>query len=253
MPTAVSPLLRTRGLSKTFAGFRAVDDVSLTVSEGRTHAIIGPNGAGKTTLFNLLSGFLRPSAGSIEFNGRDTTRLSAAHIARIGIVRSFQITSIFPHLSVLDNVKVALLSKTSLAPRFWVSDRACSALEPPAYAVLERVRLAEDAGVLAALLPYGRKRALELAIAVALDPALLLLDEPTAGLGGEDVDAIVELIRETARGRTVVLVEHNMNVVERLSDHIVVLQFGRVIAEGAYHEVRNDKRVIDAYLGGIDA
>jgi branched-chain amino acid transport system ATP-binding protein len=253
MADAASPLLCTRGLSMTFAGFRALDDVSIKVSEGRTHAIIGPNGAGKTTLFNLLSGFLRPSAGSIEFNGRDITRLGAADIARMGIVRSFQITSIFPHLSVIDNVQVALLSKTSLAPRFWVPGSASAALEAPALAILERVRLASDARGLAALLPYGKKRALELAIAVALDPVLLLLDEPTSGLGGEDVDAVVELVRETARGRTVVLVEHNMNVVEQLSDHIIVLQFGRVIAEGPYQTVRNDQRVIDAYLGGIDA
>ena len=253
MATALAPLLSASGLRKEFAGFRALDDVSLSVAEGRVHAIIGPNGAGKTTLFNLLSGFLVPTAGRIEFRGQDITHCDAATVARMGIVRSFQITSIFPHLSVQDNEKVALLARTGLPREFWTSGRALSKFDEPARAILDRVRLGRHVHDTAALLPYGRKRALELAISVALDPVLLLLDEPTAGLGGEDVDVIVNLIRETSRGRTVVLVEHNMNVVERLSDHIIVLQFGKVICEGTYHEVRSNRKVIDAYLGGIDA
>lgn len=253
MAVAAAPLLSASGLRKEFAGFCALDGVSLNVSEGRIHAIIGPNGAGKTTLFNLLSGFLPPTAGRIVYRGIDITHADAATVARMGIVRSFQISSIFPHLSVFDNVKVALLSKTGLPSRFWTSGRTTGALAGPARAILDCVRLGRYAEQLAAMLPYGRKRALELAISLALDPVLLLLDEPTAGLGGEDVEVIVDLIRETARGRTVVLVEHNMNVVERLSDHIIVLQFGCVICEGTYQQVRSDQRVIDAYLGGIEA
>jgi len=253
MVQASAPLLSARGLVKDYAGFRAVDGVELTVPEGRTLAVIGPNGAGKTTLFGLLSGFLRPTAGSIAFRGTDITRFEAPAVARLGIVRSFQITSIFPHLSVRDNVKVALLSKTGLARYFWTPGSASDELDEPAGALLERLRLRDQADQLAAALPYGKKRALELAIALALDPVLLLLDEPTSGLGTEDVAPIIELVREAGQGRTVILVEHNMNAVERLADHVIVLQYGKIICEGAYRTVRDDPRVVEAYLGGIDA
>ena len=248
-----APLLSASGLVKEFAGFRAVDGVELSVAEGRTLAIIGPNGAGKTTLFGLLSGFLRPTAGRIEFRGTNITRFDAPASARLGIVRSFQITSIFPHLSVRDNVKVALLSKTGLARYFWTSGSASDSLDAPADALLERLRLSDQAEQLAALLPYGKKRSLELAISLALDPVLMLLDEPTSGLGTEDVAPIIELVREAGQGRTVILVEHNMNAVERLADHVIVLQYGKIICEGSYASVRDDSRVVEAYLGGIDA
>jgi branched-chain amino acid transport system ATP-binding protein len=201
----------------------------------------------------LLSGFVKPSAGAITFLGQDITGLDAARIASMGLVRSFQISSIFPYLSVRDNVKVALLAKQPVARRFWVPGSQTEALDAPAAVLLERVRLSAVAERLAATLPYGQKRALELALTLALDPKLLLLDEPTSGLGAEDLDPIVELVAEVSRGRTVVLVEHNMNVVERLANHVVVLQYGKVICEGPYSSVHEDPRVVDAYLGGIDA
>ncbi|MBV8172608.1 MAG: ABC transporter ATP-binding protein [Candidatus Eremiobacteraeota bacterium] len=246
-------LLTATRLVKEFAGFRAVDGVDLRVPAGATLAIIGPNGAGKTTLFNLLSGFVKPSAGSIAFNGNDITELDAASVARLGLVRSFQITSVFPHVSVRDNVKIALLAKHPQARSFWDSASAADFLDEPADALLDKLRLSAHADRLAAELPYGRKRALELAVTLALDPLLLLLDEPTSGLGTEDVDPIIELVAEAAQGRTVVLVEHNMNVVERLAQHVVVLQYGKVICEGSYASVHDDARVVEAYLGGIDA
>ena len=248
-----TPLLSTRGLVKEFAGFRAVDGVDLRVPEGQTLAIIGPNGAGKTTLFNLLSGFMLPTAGHIEFRGQDITKLDAASVARLGIVRSFQISSIFAHLTVRDNVKVALLAKHPAAQRFWVPGSTIDELDAPADALLAQLRLTDEASRLAAVLPYGKKRALELAITLALDPVLLLLDEPTSGLGTEDVDPIIELVIDASRGRTVVLVEHNMNVVERLAHHVVVLQYGKIICEGPYATVHEEPRVVEAYLGGIDA
>lgn len=248
-----SALLSTSGLVKEFAGFRAVDGVDLSVPEGQILAIIGPNGAGKTTFFNLLTGFVQPTAGSITYRGEDITRMDAASVARRGVIRSFQISSIFPHLSVRDNVKVALLSKTELGKRFWAPSSATDALDAPAEAILDQLRLGDCAAQLAAVLPYGKKRALELAITLALDPTLLLLDEPTSGLGTEDVEPIIELVGMAARGRTIILVEHNMNAVERLAQHVVVLQYGKVICEGPYASVRDDQRVVDAYLGGIDA
>ena len=250
---ASAPLLTTTQLIKEFGGFRAVDGVDLSVAEGQTLAIIGPNGAGKTTFFNLISGFLKPTAGSIAFRGRDITRIGPASVAREGIVRSFQISSVFPHLTVRDNIKVALLSKTKIAHRFWAPGSATDALDAPADALLSQLRLEDQAAQLAAMLPYGRRRALELAITLALDPALLLLDEPTSGLGTEDIEPIIDLVRAASTGRTVILVEHNMNVVERLAQHVVVLQYGKIICEGPYDVVRADKRVVDAYLGGIDA
>ena len=246
-------ILQARNLSKVFAGFTAVDNVSLDVEEGQIHAIIGPNGAGKTTLFNVLSGFLDASAGSITFAGNDITRLGPARVARLGLIRSFQITSIFPHLSVLDNVKVSLEAKTELPLRFWAPGSRTDRLNDRALAILESVGLAAQAKLLAVQLAYGHKRSLELAISIAQDPIVMLLDEPTAGMGSEDVGRITELIRKTAAGRTVVLVEHNLNVVSQLCDRITVLQRGCVLVEGTYDEVRADQRVIDAYLGGGSA
>jgi branched-chain amino acid transport system ATP-binding protein len=248
--TNTTPALETQDLAKSFSGFCAVDGVSLSVANGDIHAIIGPNGAGKTTLFNLLSGFVAPTAGTVSLGGRDITGLRVHQIARLGMVRSFQINSIFPHLSVLDNVKVSLEAKTALPGGFWLPGSATRRLDPRALELLTDVGLAREKDRLAAQLSYGRKRALELAISLAQDPAILLLDEPTAGMGAEDVARITSLIGRIRRGRTIVLVEHNLRVVADLSDRISVLQRGRVLVEGTYAEVRRDPRVIDAYLGG---
>jgi branched-chain amino acid transport system ATP-binding protein len=246
-------ILETRGLTRDFAGFTAVRDVSLDVREGSIHGIIGPNGAGKTTLFNLLSGFLAPTSGTIAFRGNDITPLDAAAVARAGIVRSFQITSIFPHLSVLDNVRVSLESKTDLPFRFWLPSTRIDTLTDRALAILDQVGLAAQAPLLAAQLSYGHKRSLELGISIAQNPQVLLLDEPTAGMGREDIGVVTALIRTVATARTVVLVEHNLSVVSELCDRITVLQRGAILVEGSYDEVRADQRVIDAYLGGQHA
>jgi len=243
-------ILETHDVRKSFAGYRAIDGITLAIDEGTIHAIIGPNGAGKTTLFNLLSGFATPSSGTIALRGRDITGLAPHAIARLGIVRSFQINSIFTHLSVLDNVKVSLESKTALPSRFWLSGRATQPLDARARELLADVGLEVQRHLLATQLSYGRKRALELAISLAQDPEILLLDEPTAGMGPGDVDRIVRLIRRVKAGRTIVLVEHNLHVVSDLSDHITVLQRGKVLADGTYAQIRDDSRVIDAYLGG---
>ncbi|MBC5809775.1 MAG: ABC transporter ATP-binding protein [Candidatus Eremiobacteraeota bacterium] len=246
----MAAIVETRDLTKSFSGFRAVDGVSLAVEEGSIHAIIGPNGAGKTSLFNLLSGFIAPTSGSIAFCGRDITGMDAPRIARLGMVRSFQINSIFTHLSVLDNVKVALEARTDLPSRFWLPGTATKRLEPRALELLRDVGLEREHRLLAAQLPYGRKRALELAISLAPDPQILLLDEPTAGMATDDVGRISKLIGRIAAGRTVVLVEHNLSVVADLSQRITVMQRGKVLVEGTYEQVRSDQRVIDAYLGG---
>ena len=250
---AATMILETRGLSRVFAGFTAVRDVSLGVREGSIHGIIGPNGAGKTTLFNLLSGFLAPTSGTIAFRGADITRLDAAAVARTGIVRSFQITSIFAHLSVLDNVRVSLESKTRLPYRFWLPNSRVDALTERGLAILEEVGLSAQAPLLAAQLSYGHKRSLELGISIAQDPRVLLLDEPTAGMGREDIGRVTALIRAIAADRTVVLVEHNLSVVSELCDRITVMQRGSILIEGTYADVRADQRVIDAYLGGQHA
>ena len=247
------PILETRDLKKSFAGYRAIDGVSLAVTEGTVHAVIGPNGAGKTTLFNLLSGFVRPTSGTVAFAGRDITGAAPHAVARAGIVRSFQINSIFAHLSVLDNVKISLQAKTPLSGRFWLPGRATRGLDARARELLADVGLERERELVAAQLSYGRKRALELAISLAQDPRVLLLDEPTAGMGAEDVGRISRLIGRVRAGRTVVLVEHNLSVVADLSDRITVLQRGTVLVEGTYAEVRADERVIDAYLGGGSA
>ncbi|GGM86131.1 ABC transporter ATP-binding protein [Dactylosporangium sucinum] len=241
------------GLTRDFRGFRAVDGVNLDVAAGSVHALVGPNGAGKTTLFNLLTGFLTPTAGRILLDGADITGLPPERVARRGVARSFQITSLFPQQTVRAHVELALQGGTSLGWRFWRSDRLLHRFRDRADALLADVGLADAGDQLAGSLAYGRKRALELAIALALDPKVLLLDEPTAGMGLEDVDRTVELIAGVRAGRTVVLVEHNMSVVGRLADRVTVLQAGRVLAEGPYDEVRADDRVVEAYLGSADA
>jgi branched-chain amino acid transport system ATP-binding protein len=244
------PIVETVELSKSFAGYRAVDGVSLSVAPNSVHAIIGPNGAGKTTLFNLLSGFVVPTSGRVILSGRDITGRKPYRIARLGMVRSFQINSIFAHLSVLDNVKVSLEAKTELPSRFWLPGSATKRLDARAVGLLAQVGLAGEKDRLAAQLSYGRKRALELAITLAQDPSILLLDEPTAGMGPEDVSRITKLIERVRTGRTIVLVEHNLRVVAELCDRISVMQRGKILVEGSYELVRRDPRVIDAYLGG---
>jgi len=246
----MAAIIETRDLTKSFGGYRAIDGVSLSIEAGTIHAIIGPNGAGKTTFFNLLSGFVAPTSGTIRFKGRELNGLDAPKIARLGMVRSFQINSIFTHLSVIDNVKVSLEAKTELPAQFWLSGAATKRLEPRALELLRDVGLERERDLLAVQLSYGRKRALELAISLAQEPEILLLDEPTAGMGTEDVGRISQLIGRVAAGRTVVLVEHNLSVVADLSQRITVLQRGKVLVEGSYAEVRADQRVIDAYLGG---
>ncbi|HEV7898087.1 MAG TPA: ABC transporter ATP-binding protein [Planosporangium sp.] len=242
-------IISTRGLRREFRGFVAVHEVDLRVDEGSVHALVGPNGAGKTTLFNLLSGFLAPSAGRVEIGGRDVTGLTPERIARLGVARSFQITTLFPALSAREHVELALQAGTGLGWRFWRSDRQLRRFGDRALELLGEVGLSRVAEVPAGTLTYGRKRALELAVALALEPRVLLLDEPTAGMGAEDVDRTVALVRRAAQGRTVVLVEHNMSVVASLADRVTVLQQGRVLVEGPYQEVRRDPRVITAYLG----
>ncbi|MCG5472023.1 ABC transporter ATP-binding protein [Micromonospora sp. LAH09] len=246
-------LLSARGLTRDFRGFRAVDDVDLDVAPESVHALVGPNGAGKTTLFNLLTGFLRPSAGRIELDGRDVTGLPPERVARLGVARSFQITSLFPQLSAREHVALALQSPSGLGWRFWRSAKLMGRYTERADELLAMVGLADLAQAPSESLAYGRKRALELAIALALDPKVLLLDEPTAGMGMEDVDRTVELISRVRQGRTVVMVEHNMSVVGRLADTVTVLQAGKVLVEGPYEQVRADERVITAYLGAADA
>ena len=246
-------LLEVQGLTKDFRGFRAVDNVGLAVEEGTVHALVGPNGAGKTTLFNMLTGFVKPTAGQIRFAGEDVTGLPPERIARRRMARSFQITSLFEQLTALEHVALALQSATGLGYRFWRSDRVLDQFKERALAILGEVGLAEFAGRPAESLPYGQKRALEIALVLALDPRLLLLDEPTSGMSLEDVERMIALIRRVREGRTVVMVEHNMGVVSELADRVTVLQHGAVLAEGRYAEVRDDPRVIEAYLGQTHA
>jgi branched-chain amino acid transport system ATP-binding protein len=242
-------ILETRGLDKSFRGFVAVSDVSLSVRRGTIHALIGPNGAGKTTVFNLLTGFLQPSAGAIVFNGSDITGDKPAQTARRGMVRSFQISATFPHLTVLENVRVALQRKRGDSFRFWRSERVLDSLNERAMELLAAVDLAQFAATVTVEMPYGRKRALELATTLALDPALMLLDEPTQGMGHEDVGRVVDLIRRVAANRTILMVEHNMSVVADLCDTITVLQRGAILAEGTYAEVSKNPAVLEAYVG----
>ena len=245
-------ILETRGLVKEFKGFVAVNDVNLKVQRGTIHALIGPNGAGKTTCFNLLTKFLEPTRGQILFDGQDITAEKPAQIARRGVVRSFQISSTFPHMSVLENVRVALQPTLGTAFNFWQSSRTLEQLNGRCMELLDHVGLAEFASLQAIELPYGRKRALEIATTLAMDPKLLLLDEPTQGMGHEDVELVTQLIQKVAADRTVLMVEHNMSVVGQIADTITVLQFGEVIAEGPYAEVSRNPKVLEAYMGSTD-
>jgi branched-chain amino acid transport system ATP-binding protein len=242
-------ILETRGLTKEFKGFVAVNGVDLKVRRGSIHALIGPNGAGKTTCFNLLTHFLDPTSGSIFFNGREITGSRPSSIARMGLVRSFQISAVFPHLSVLENVRIALQRKRGASFDFWRSVTVLDSLDARARELVEAVGLAGYESTFAIELPYGRKRALEIATTLALDPEMMLLDEPTAGMTHEDVERISALIRRVAASRTVLMVEHNLSVVASLSDRITVLQRGEILAEGDYDTVSSDPNVIEAYLG----
>jgi branched-chain amino acid transport system ATP-binding protein len=242
-------ILETEQLTKEFQGFVALKSVDLRVRRGAIHALIGPNGAGKTTCFNLLTKFLSPTRGSIRYEGREITQARPAEIARLGMVRSFQISAVFPHLSVLENVRIALQRRHGSSFDFWRSERTLDEFNERAMELLEAVGLASFAALPAVELPYGRKRALEIATTVALEPKLLLLDEPTAGLGHEDIDRIVALIRKVAADRSVLMVEHNLSVVADLSHSITVLARGEVLAEGDYATVSRNPSVIEAYMG----
>jgi len=242
-------ILETEGLTKEFHGFVAVKNVALRVRRGTIHALIGPNGAGKTTCFNLLTHFMTPTRGRIRFNGREITGSRPADIARLGLVRSFQISAVFPHLSVLENVRVALQRQRGASFDFWRSERVLGGLNGRALELIDAVGLAPFARTPAVELPYGRKRALEIATTLALDPEMMLLDEPTAGMAHEDVERISALIKRVAANRTVLMVEHNLSVVENLSDTITVLSRGEVLAEGDYQTVARSPEVIQAYMG----
>ena len=242
-------VLETRGLTMEFRGFTAVDSVNLRVQKGHIHALIGPNGAGKTTVFNLLTKFLSPTRGEILYFGKPITAMKPNEIARLGLVRSFQISAVFGHMSVRDNVRVALQQREGNSFHFWKSARSLDALNARADQLLAEVDLLGFADTLTIELPYGRKRALELATTLALDPKVLLLDEPTQGMGHEDVDMVVGLVRRAAVGRTVLMVEHNLSVVSKLCDRITVLARGAILAEGDYATVSANPQVREAYLG----
>jgi branched-chain amino acid transport system ATP-binding protein len=242
-------IIETRGLSKEFKGFAAVSDVSLKVRRHSIHALIGPNGAGKTTCFNLLTKFLTPSAGQILFNGRDITHAKPAAIARSGLVRSFQISAVFGNMTVLENVRVALQRMEGTTFHFWRSQSSLDRLNDRAQELIEAVGIAEYRDTPAGELSYGRKRALEIATTLALEPEMLLLDEPMAGMGREDIRRTADLIRRVAANRTILMVEHNISVVAELSDTITVLKLGRLLAEGSYAEVSANPEVIEAYMG----
>jgi branched-chain amino acid transport system ATP-binding protein len=244
-------VLETRQLTKEFKGFTAVNNVSLQVQRGHIHALIGPNGAGKTTCFNLLTKFLVPTAGRILFNGRDITAARPAQIARQGIIRSFQISAVFPHLTVLENVRIGLQRPLGTSFHFWRSEKSLSTLNDSAMALLAQVDLESFADTMTVDLPYGRKRALEIATTLAMEPELMLLDEPTQGMGHEDVDRVTALIKKVSVGRTILMVEHNMNVIAGISDRISVLQRGALLAEGSYDEVSNNPQVMEAYMGTV--
>ena len=245
-------ILETRNLVKEFKGFIAVNDVNLQVRRGQIHALIGPNGAGKTTVFNLLTKFLIPTRGQILFNGKDITSEKPAQVARQGLVRSFQISATFPNLTVLENVRIALQRNTGMSMHFWRSERILNQLNDQAMALLDEVDLGSMADLTAVELPYGRKRALEIATTLAMNPELMLLDEPTQGMGHEDVDRVTQLIKKVGANRTILMVEHNMNVVSSIADTISVLQRGQVIAEGPYAVVSQNPQVLEAYMGTAD-
>ena len=249
MATSEDIILSAAGLTKEFKGFVAVNGVDLEVRRGTIHALIGPNGAGKTTCFNLLTKFLQPTRGSIRYKGEDITSRQAADIARLGLVRSFQISAVFPNLTALENVRVAMQRGRGDSFDFWRSERVLSAFDAKAAALLAEVGLAEFAHTRASDLSYGRKRALEIATTLALDPEMLLLDEPMAGMAQADIERISALIKRIAANRTILMVEHNLSVVASLSDRITVLARGQVLAEGDYAQVSADPRVIEAYIG----
>ncbi len=242
-------ILETRQLSKEFKGFTAVNGVNLQVERGHIHALIGPNGAGKTTCFNLLTKFLVPTSGQILFNGRDITAAQPAQIARMGIIRSFQISAVFPHLTVLQNVRIGLQRELGTSFHFWRSERSLDRLNERAMELLAEVDLSSFADTVTIDMPYGRKRALEIATTLAMQPELMLLDEPTQGMGHEDVHRVTELIKKVSAGRTILMVEHNMNVVSGICDRISVLQRGALLAEGSYAEVSRNPQVMEAYMG----
>ncbi|MEO8407571.1 MAG: ABC transporter ATP-binding protein [Oxalobacteraceae bacterium] len=245
-------ILETFDLSKNFKGFSAVKDVNLQVRRGAIHALIGPNGAGKTTVFNLLTKFLQPSSGKIMYNGIDITGEESADIARRGIVRSFQISAVFPQLTAMENVRIALQRKAGTEFHFWKSERVLNRLNQRAMELLGTVDLHNFADTLAGDLPYGRKRTLEIATTLALDPEMLLLDEPTQGMGHEDVDMIKHMIKRVSENRTTLMVEHNMQVIADISDTITVLQRGQILAQGNYAEVSSNPAVREAYMGSDD-
>jgi branched-chain amino acid transport system ATP-binding protein len=242
-------ILETEKLTKVFKGFTAVDAVSLRIRRGHIHALIGPNGAGKTTCFNLLTKFLVPTSGRILFNGADITADAPARVARKGIIRSFQISAVFPHLSVLENVRIGLQRPLGTSFHFWKSGRSLGRLDERAMALLDEVDLASFAKVIAVDLPYGRRRALEIATTLAMEPELMLLDEPTQGMGHEDVDRVTTLIKKVSARRTILMVEHNMKVIAGICDHISVLQRGALLAEGTYEAVSRNPQVMQAYMG----
>ncbi|MEK1894423.1 MAG: ABC transporter ATP-binding protein [Rhizobium sp.] len=242
-------VLSARGLRRDFGGFTAVKNVDLDVHDASVHALIGPNGAGKTTVFNLLTKFLQPSAGTITLMGTDITKTAPDKVARMGLVRSFQISAVFPHLSVLDNVRVALQRPNNLSTQFWRPLSALDELNDRAEQLLAKVGLSKERDAIAADLSYGRKRVLEIATTLALDPRVLLLDEPMAGMGHEDVGVVSALIREVARDRAVLMVEHNLSVVADICQQVTVLQRGEILAEGDYATVSADERVRQAYMG----
>ena len=242
-------IIETRGLTKEFKGFVAVCDVDLGVRRGQIHALIGPNGAGKTTFFNLLTKFLAPTRGRLLYKGADVTALRSAELARRGMVRSFQTSAVFGHLSVLENVRIALQRTLGTTFHFWKAEASLAVLNGRATELLESVGLGPFAAALAVDLPYGRKRALEIATTLAMDPEVMLLDEPTQGMGHEDVERVAALVRQAAVNRTVLMIEHNMNVVATIADTITVLQRGQIIASGGYAEVSRNPLVVEAYMG----
>ena len=245
-------ILQTTQLTKEFKGFTAVSNVNLSVQRGSIHALIGPNGAGKTTCFNLLTKFLEPTSGEIRFNGHDITREAPAQIARRGVIRSFQISAVFPHLTLMENVRVGLQRQLGTAFHFWKSEKTLNQLNDRAMQLLAEVGLDDMADEVTVNLPYGRKRALEIATTLAMEPELMLLDEPTQGMGHEDVDRVTQLIKKVSAGRTILMVEHNMKVIATIADCITVLQRGAVLAEGAYEAVSNNPLVMEAYMGTTD-
>jgi branched-chain amino acid transport system ATP-binding protein len=242
-------ILETKNLTREFKGFIAVDNVNLQVQRGHIHALIGPNGAGKTTCFNLLTKFIEPSSGQILFNSQDITAAKPAQIARMGIIRSFQISAVFPHLSVLENVRIGLQRQLGTAFHFWKSEKSLDQLNARAMALLEEVDLSSFADSITVDLPYGRKRALEIATTLAMEPELMLLDEPTQGMGHEDVQRVTDLIKKVSKGRTILMVEHNMGVVSGICDRISVLQRSAILAEGDYKTVSQNPQVLEAYMG----